>query len=419
MWVATFPFSISSWVCPKISWKRGRKIMRRIIDNPNDKGAWREMLHFGPTILAKPKRGGANRNLSNVIIKRVVAWDEKNRTTHSEQCLDRGYSKRTTDDSRLAAAITRKLEAGNFRAAIRLICSSESPAPINPETLQALRAKHPESVTDRRTTCDPKGHPLFAPLQISQDEVTKVLRTFPQGSSGGPDGITPQHIIDLLTGATDDSLIQSITDLSNLLLAGSFDNEINSIIYGGRLIALSKKDGGIRPIAVGYTLRRIAAKCANNHVIARRSQVLQPQQLGVGISGGAEAAVHAVRKLVQNLPPGHDIVKLDFSNAFNSIRRDLILDAIASKIPEIYCLVHAAFSCNPSLTFGEYLISSQEGAQQGDPLGSLEFCEAIHSLLLDLQSSVKLGFIDDLTLYGEWHTVEKDVSTITQASSVT
>jgi len=102
------------------------EIIRRIIDNPNDKGAWREMLHFGPTILAKPKRGGANRNLSNVIIKRVAAWDEKNRTTHPEQYFDRGYNKRTTDDSRLAAAITRKLEAGNFRAAIRLICSSES-----------------------------------------------------------------------------------------------------------------------------------------------------------------------------------------------------------------------------------------------------------------------------------------------------
>ena len=32
--------------------------------------------------------------------------------------------------------------------------------------------------------------------------------------------------------------------------------------HEGRLIALSKKDGGIRPITVGYTLRRLAAKCA-------------------------------------------------------------------------------------------------------------------------------------------------------------
>ena len=30
------------------------------------------------------------------------------------------------------------------------------------------------------------------------------------------------------------------------------------------------------------------------------------------------------------------------------------------------------------LTFGSHEILSSEGAQQGDPLGSLEFCEAIH-----------------------------------------
>ena len=81
-------------------------------------------------------------------------------------------------------------------------------------------------------------------------------------------------------------------DWINLLLAGAFDKDVNTIIYGGRLIALSKKDGGIRPITVGYTLRR-----ANNAVITRRSQALQPQQLGVGVSGGAEAAIHAAHRL--------------------------------------------------------------------------------------------------------------------------
>ena len=120
----------------------------------------------------------------------------------------------------------------------------------------------------------------------------KALRTFPLASSGGPDGITPQHIRDLLAGSTDDSLQQALVDLLNLMLAGAFDQEISSIILGGRLIALSKKDGGVRPICVGYTLRRLAAKCATSHVISR-SQVLQPQQFGVGVSGGAEAAVHA------------------------------------------------------------------------------------------------------------------------------
>jgi len=159
----------------------------------------------------------------------------------------------------------------------------------------------------------------------------------------------------------------------------------NTVIVIIIMVAMSKKDGGIRPISVGYTLRRLAAKCANTYVVARRSQALLPQQLGVGVSGGAEAAVHAMRRLLTNLPPGHAIVKLDFSNAFNCVRRDLILDSVTGNTPEIYRLVHSAYSCEPILSFGDYEILSREGAQQGDPLGSLVFCEAVQPLLERLQ----------------------------------
>ena len=87
-----------------------------------------------------------------------------------------------------------------------------------------------------------------------------------------------------------------------------------------------------------------------------------------------------------------------------------------SNIPEIYRLVYSAFSCEPVLTLGNHEILSREGAQQGDPLGSLEFCEAIHPLLLKLHSSVKIGFMDDLTLSGDLHTVERDITTIMESS---
>jgi len=86
-------------------------------------------------------------------------------------------------------------------------------------------------------------------------------------------------------------------------------------------------------------VERLAAKCANTHVIAKCSKALRPQQLGVGVSGGAQADVHAARQLVSNLPSDHVIVKMDFSNVFNSIRRDLIVNSIATNIPEIYRLI--------------------------------------------------------------------------------
>ena len=65
---------------------------------------------------------------------------------------------------------------------------------------------------------------------------------------------------------------------------------------------MTKKDGGVCPIAVGYTLRRLAAKCANTHVIndyKERSRVLQFKQVEVGVAGGAEAAIHAMRRNIK------------------------------------------------------------------------------------------------------------------------
>ena len=66
----------------------------------------------------------------------------------------------------------------------------------------------------------------------------KALRTFPLGSPGEPDDVTPQYLHDLLAGATDDNLWTSITDFVNILLAADLPTEINGIIYSGRLMAL-------------------------------------------------------------------------------------------------------------------------------------------------------------------------------------
>jgi len=42
----------------------------------------------------------------------------------------------------------------------------------------------------------------------------------------------------------------------------------------------------------------------------------------------------------------------------------------------------------------------------------LEFCEAVQPLLERLQSSAKIGFMDDVTLTGDPVTIEKDIITI-------
>ena len=108
------------------------------------------------------------------------------------------------------------------------------------------------------------------------------------------------------------------------MLAEELSQEINEVLYGGRLLALKKKDGGLRPIAIGYTIRRLADKCSKTYATEKLAAQLATIQLGVGIPGGAEAAVHALRRYAENQPNDHIIVKLDFTNAqHTTTRRDV------------------------------------------------------------------------------------------------
>ena len=89
------------------------------------------------------------------------------------------------------------------------------------------------------------------------------------------------------------------------------------------------------------------------------------------------------------MPADHAIVKLDFSDAFNSLHRDVMLTAIAESVPEIYKFCHLSNDSSPTLSFNNHTISSQKGVQQGDPFGPLLFCLSLHPLLLSCESKFK------------------------------
>jgi len=124
--------------------------------------------------------------------------------------------------------------------------------------------------------------------------------SFPAGSSGGPDGIRPQHLKDLLLWRESGSdLLTALTAFVNMTLAGKCPADAAAISFGGRLIALNKKAGGICPIAVGFTLRCLVSKCANTYAATYLATYFKPiLLLGVGIPEGCEAAVHSARRFL-------------------------------------------------------------------------------------------------------------------------
>ena len=163
------------------------------------------------------------------------------------------------------------------------------------------------------------------------------------------------------TGQDGESLLSHLTAFVNLVLAGKVPTSVRHIYSGASLTTLNKPDGSICPIAVGLTLRRLVCKVASQAIRDDLSSMLRPIQLGFGTSHGAEAAVHATRYLA----PDEIVVKLDIANAF---RRDKILDAVLEIAPQLAQLVFTSYSSESSLFWGEDIIPSAEGIQQGDPL---------------------------------------------------
>ena len=99
-----------------------------------------------------------------------------------------------------------------------------------------------------------------------KSRLQRSVQLFPSSSAAGPDGLRPQHLKDLLVGAPNNSqLLVAVTYLTNLLLEGKTPSSVRSSLFGASLLAIRKKNGGIRPIAVGYVWRRLTAKIACSH----------------------------------------------------------------------------------------------------------------------------------------------------------
>ena len=115
---------------------------------------------------------------------------------------------------------------------------------------------------------------------------------------------------------------------------------------------------------------------------------------------GAEAAAHSTRAYLNLLPTDHVLLKLDFRNAFNSVRRDKMLEAVKETIPELYAFVFSCYSSPSTLLFHKTTLQSAEGVQQGDPLGPLLFCLTINPLIANLKSEFRVFYLDDGTVGG-------------------
>ena len=232
---------------------------------------------------------------------------------------------------------------------------------------------------------------------------------FPAGSAGGPDGLRPQHLKIFILFDQNQQLLHALTDLVNTLLGGKTIRKCWGNYFWRKINCAQKERWGSPTDCNRIHPTPTSSQMCKYFAIKKIVPVLSPKQLGSGISREAEAAVDAARRYLECLPDGYAMVKLDFKNVFNSLRRDHMLNSIEKLLPEIYRFVHSSYLNNSLLQFGNYTISSEEGTQQGGPLGPLEFSISIHHLFEESTLELVIGYLDDFTLGGPIHALAADV----------
>ena len=300
----------------------------------------------------------------------------------------------------------------DIKAAIRVVSSDDTVLEVTPEVLQALILKHPSEPEDSVTPIIPAKN-----IAVTADEKKIIwsLRSFSGGCCTCIDGLRPAHLLDLVavsTAEADLHLRRSITNLTNKILRADVSDYAVKLLISSNLTALEKKDGGIRPVVIGNVFRRLADKVGCYAVSRAVSHELLPIQLGVSVKGGAEAAVHAVRTFITNNIDSNDhkvIVKLDMMNAFNSVRRDHVLQTCLDRTTEIAKLSFLAYSKPSSVIAAGHLITSSTGVQQGDPISPLLFALAVDQIASGVDSELNIWYLDDATIGGSPESVLSDV----------
>ena len=117
------------------------------------------------------------------------------------------------------------------------------------------------------------------------------------------------------------------------LLTTYYHSDLLEAYIASRLIPLDKNPG-VRPIGVGEVLRRTIGKAVTWSLSMEIKEAAGPLQTCAGHGVGAEAAIHAMRKIYED-DATNAVLLIDAENAFNSMNRQVALHNIHVICPSI------------------------------------------------------------------------------------
>ena len=325
------------------------------------------------------------------------------------------------------------LHAGHVGKAAAKLASADMADTNDPIVHDELTRLHPECSSALPHPPMPAEAPRAIP---ANDELISFIRRRAKGSAPGPSGWTYDLLAQIVGNANIRTAIGLIMmDLEN----GRMPHALKPYMLGCTIVALIKRAnaamrGNLRPIAIGETFWRLAtAHTLAHHEDTTRTH-LAPYQFGIGVPGGVERIIHAVNATLTDPDIRHAAVTIDFANAFNALDRGAMLTELYShrEFRGIFAIADWGYTSDTPLHFltgrarsdglPQELLTSRNGVRQGDPLGSLLFCIAIHRIMRECMEGhpgARLyAFLDNITITGAPDVLPRIIDDLTARAAV-
>lgn len=388
-----------------------------VTDSPLGKVAFKAIMIMPNLLLQKPSKKSKSKDHLMALERRLELWHKGEICELLHECgiiQKRLKSFGKKDIGQLSRDFSKLMQKGNVNGALKLLTNHMKGGilPLNDETLQLLKQKHPPPiVADDTLLAGPiqKIHPVIFD-EIDADRVKTAANQTRGGS--GPSGMDADGWKRILTsnsfGTHGSDLRKAIADVCKKLCTIESENKHLEAFTACRLIPLDKNPG-LRPIGVGEVLRRIIGKVVMS--VVKKDVVMSAGslQLCAGQVAGIDAAIHAMRE-INDADDTEAVLLVDASNAFNSLNRHAFLHNISIICPQISIYVNNCYKIPPRLFIigGEEIIS-QEGTTQGDPTAMAIYALGIMPLLTQLINTMEeqkydikiVAYADDITGAGK------------------
>ena len=263
---------------------------------------------------------------------------------------------------------------GKINAALKFLSAEGTSGvlELSDSTMQELIAKHPSPspISSNSLLFGPINHVPSTYFDALDEQMIMKAATLTQGA-GGPSQLDGEQYRHILVSSRykkeGKDLREQIAKLGRKIATRNLNSSTLEAYTACRLIPLNK-DPDVRPIGIGETLRRIIGKAIMWILKFDIQDAGGSLQVANGLSGGAEAAIHAMREIFES-EETDGIILVDASNAFNSINRQAALHNIRVILPQFSTILINTYRTATRLFIsGGKEILSREGTTQGDNL---------------------------------------------------